>query len=348
MRDNLDMASPILVATDREMLVVDAEKGESVSAQGISDRPTCLAADAFVHGRAWCGTHRGGVFRTDDGGRSWQSVGLEGRLIMAVAASPVERDVVWVGTEPSEVWRSGGAGTTWEQTSRLETLPSSFEWSFPPRPDTHHVRWIACHPREAGRLWVAIEAGALVSTIDGGRTWRDRVTGGPWDTHELAVHPDAPETLRVSAGDGYFESHDGGAEWRSPCAGLEVGYLRSVAIDPGDPDIVVVSASRGPRSAYVAGRSDGRLYRRVTRRRPSTEPGKSQAQGEARWERVRDGWPDPPSTIAPLLCAGANAGELWAADERGVHRSDDGGNSWRRVAGHATSPQHLRGLALLR
>jgi hypothetical protein len=49
------------------------------------------------------------VFRSDDGGRSWQSVGLEGRLITAVTASPVERDVVWVGTEPSEVWHSGNA-----------------------------------------------------------------------------------------------------------------------------------------------------------------------------------------------------------------------------------------------
>jgi hypothetical protein len=30
-----------------------------------------------------------------------------------------------------------------------------------------------------------------------------------------------------------------------------------------------------------------------------------------------------------------------------AYRSDDSGKSWRRVAGYATSPQHLRGLALL-
>jgi hypothetical protein len=179
----------ILVASDREVLVIDVERGTSASAHGIDDRPTCLAADALVHGRAWCGTHRGGVFRSDDGGRSWQPIGLAGRLIMAVAASPAERDVVWAGTEPSEVWRSGDAGNSWEQTSRLETLSSSSEWSFPPKPDTHHVRWIACHPLDRERLWVAIEAGALVSTIDRGRTWRDRVPGGPWDTHELAHSP---------------------------------------------------------------------------------------------------------------------------------------------------------------
>jgi hypothetical protein len=108
--------------------------------------------------------------------------------------------------------------------------------------------------------------------------------------------------------------------------------MRSVAIGPEQPEVVVISGASGPRSAYVAGRSDGRVYRRVT--------------GD-RWERVRDGWPEPASTIAPLLCAGTKAGELWAADERGVHRSDDGGKSWRNVVGYEAAPQHLRGLALV-
>jgi ligand-binding sensor domain-containing protein len=92
----------MLVATDREVVVIDVERDTSTSAHGISDRPTCLAADPLVRGRAWCGTHRA-VFRSDDSGRSWQSVGLAGRLIMAIAASPAARDVLWVGTEPSEV-----------------------------------------------------------------------------------------------------------------------------------------------------------------------------------------------------------------------------------------------------
>jgi hypothetical protein len=133
-----------------------------------------------------------------------------------------------------------------------------------------------------------VEAGALVTTRDGGRSWQDRVPGGPYDTHELAIHPDAPDTLRVSAGDGYFESHDGGATWARPRDGLDVGYLRSVAIDPGRADVVLVSAASHAHAAYMAGRSDGRLYRR---------------EGEGPWTRVTAGWPDPPSTIAPLLMA---------------------------------------------
>lgn len=166
-----------------------------------------------------------------------RAVGLDGEEVTAVAASSAQRDLVWAGTEPSAIYRSGDGDDSWERVRGLLDLPSSSEWSFPPRPDTHHVRWIACHPGEPGRLWAAIEAGALVTTGDDGRSWWDRVPGGPYDTHELAIHPEQPDRLRVAAGDGYFESRDGGATWISPRHGLEVGYLRSVAIDPGDPGL---------------------------------------------------------------------------------------------------------------
>lgn len=115
--------------------------------------------------------------------------------------------------------------------------------------------------------------------------------------------------------------------------GFDVGYLRSVAIDPGDPETVVVSGASSPRTTYVAGRADGRVYRRV---------------GEGAWARITVGWPDPPASIAPLLLAGSRAGELWAADDRGLHRSDDGGARWRPVCAWDPAPDHLRGIALVR
>lgn len=323
----------VVVATESEILLLEAGGDVLRKATGVEPhRPTCLAASARSPGQVWCGTARGGVFRSDDGGASWRPAGLDDVVITAIALDPVDAGVVWAGSEPSEMWRSADGGRTWERTTDLSTLPSSPEWAFPPRPETHHVRWIACHPHGAGRLWVAIEAGALVSTADGGRTWHDRVPGGPYDTHELAIHPDSPESLRVAAGDGYFESPDGGRSWERPRDGLDVGYLRSVAIDPGQPDIVVVSAASHPHAAYVAGRSDGRVYRRV---------------GRGRWEWVVDGWLDPPSTIAPLLRGGTVPGELWAADERGIHQSENGGASWRRVAGYPATPSQIRGLVVV-
>ncbi len=292
--------------------------------------PACLATDPWQRGRAWCGTEDG-VLRSADGGASWQRSGLDGERVSALAASPVRRDVVFAGTEPSALWTSQDGGDHWLRADGLLELPSAPRWSFPPKPETHHVRWIGCHPSDAGRLWLAIEAGALVTTPDGGVTWQDGVPGGPYDTHQLAIHSQRPQWLRSAAGDGFFESRDGGATWSSPEEGLDVGYLVSVAVDPGDPEVVVVSAASSPFSAYRAGRADGRLYRRA---------------GRGRWERILTGWPDPPTTIAPRLASGHEPGELWAADERGVHHSRDGGRSWAMACPFDPLPTGIAALAL--
>src|SRR5207248_1004427 len=111
-------------------------------------------------------------------------------------------------------------------------------WSFPPRPYTHHVRAIAGDPHAPGRLYVAIEAGALVRSDDGGATWHDRVMGGPIDSHTLATHPAAPGRVYSAAGDGfgqpgsgYLESPDGGGTWRPNGAGMAVHYCWGLALD---------------------------------------------------------------------------------------------------------------------
>jgi photosystem II stability/assembly factor-like uncharacterized protein len=326
----LSTSRPILVATGNDVFRVDPRRGVMERAAGVDARlPTSLAAEPGGE-RAWCGTDGHGVLRSDDAGATWHPAGLQRRRIMALAASRAVPDRVWAGTEPSEVWRSDDGGDTWQRTAELNRLPSSSSWSFPPRPETHHVRWIACHPTDPDTLWVAVEAGALITTRDAGQSWQDRVAGGPFDTHELAVHPSPPHHLRVAAGDGYYQSRDGGRSWEAPMDGLDVTYLRSVAILPGDPGVTLVSGASGPKRTYVAGssaRPDGRVYRR---------------EGEGRWERIVDGWPDPPSTTAPLLTPGA--GVVWAADERGVHRSDDGGRRWQLAAPFPTPPRNLRGL----
>jgi photosystem II stability/assembly factor-like uncharacterized protein len=158
--------------------------------------------------------------------------------------------VVYAGTEPSAVFRSDNGGDSWVDLAGLRALPSADTWSFPPRPQTHHVRWIEADVSVADRVFVAIEAGALVRTFDGGRIWRDRVRGGPYDTHTAMTHPFAPGRIYSAAGDGYYESTDAGDSWRSPEDGLKHLYLVGVAVDPADPDTVIVSATDGPGSAY--------------------------------------------------------------------------------------------------
>ena len=166
-------------------------------------------------------------------------------------------------------------------------------------------------------MFVAIEAGALVRTFDGGRTWRDRVRGGPYDTHTAVTHPLAPGRIYSAAGDGYFESIDAGDSWRSSEDGLKHLYLVDVAVDPADPDTVIVSATDGPGSAYWPRRAEAYVYRKT---------------GLKRWELAMSGLPEAKGTTAGRFATHAGEpGVIYAANNHGLFRSDDAGRSWKAL-----------------
>jgi hypothetical protein len=139
-------------------------------------KPPCLALDPQNPDRAYWGTFNNGLWRTDDRGQSWGSIGKDAfssPQIMSVAVSSLNGgnriNKVYAGTEPSALYASNDGGDTWEGMKALNDLPSSKSWSFPPRPWTHHVRWIEPDATNSDYLFVAIEAGALVQSRDGVR-----------------------------------------------------------------------------------------------------------------------------------------------------------------------------------
>ena len=113
----------------------------------------------------------------------------------------------------------------------------------PPRPWTHHVRWIEPDVNNKEYIFVAIEAGALIKSVDGGKSWIDKAKDGPYDTHTLRTHKKVPQRLYSAAGDGYFESRDYGNTWYRLNKGLENHtYLYSVAVNSDNPYNIIVSA----------------------------------------------------------------------------------------------------------
>jgi photosystem II stability/assembly factor-like uncharacterized protein len=282
-------------------------------------RVECVAATGE---HAFCGTFEAGLHRSIDG-ETWERVGEDSlpESVTAVAISPHDPREIWVGTEPSRLFVSPDAGKSWRELPSLTEQPSTDQWSFPPRPATHHVRWIELDPTDPDRVYVGIEAGALLVSEDGGETWIDRPEGARRDNHQLATHPDAPGRVYSAAGDGYAESRDGGHHWDHPQEGLDHRYVWSVAADPGDPDTVLVSAASGARSAHRTGESY--VYRR---------------RGEdATWTRIGDEYDDDAGlatgqgTYRYVLAAGETAGELWALSNTGLFRTSDAGDSWERV-----------------
>ena len=150
----------------------------------------CLAVDPADANIVYAGLREGGVRRSADGGRSWVDCGLPEPAVFSLAVSAAD-GTVYAGTEPSRLFRSGDKGESWRELEALLELPSRPRWSFPPRPWTSHVRWIAPSPHDADLLLVGIELGGLMRSADGGESWEDHRPGAQPDVHSLAWHPSA-------------------------------------------------------------------------------------------------------------------------------------------------------------
>ncbi|WP_254543193.1 WD40/YVTN/BNR-like repeat-containing protein [Halomarina pelagica] len=307
----------IYAALRNALLVADGEPGDwRVTERLAGEEIQCVVAAPGRPDRVLCGTADDGVYRSSNGGETWNRVGegVVGDRVTALAVSPDDPDELWAGTEPSRVYRSGDGGETWAEREGLTDLPSSSEWSFPPRPHTHHVRWLEVDPNDPAHLYVTVEAGALVQTRDRGETWTDRVPSARRDTHSMATHPDAPGRAWAAAGDGYAETRDGGETWTHPQEGLDHRYCWSVAVDADDPDVVLLSSARGAYTAHNPDRAETYVYRR---------------EDDGAWERSMDGLPGPDGLLRPVLASGG-PGEFYALTNRGPFRSMDGGETWMR------------------
>jgi hypothetical protein len=268
----------------------------------------CLAVDPADSDTVYAGLREGGVRRTRDGGRSWVDCALPEPGVFSLAVSPVD-GVVYAGTEPSRLFQSVDGGDTWRALDALLDLPSRPNWSFPPRPWTSHVRWVAPSPHDGDLLLVGIELGGLMRSSDGGDSWQDHRPGAQPDVHCLAWHPHVPGRGYEAGGGGAAFSTDAGETWQPADDGRDRNYTWALAVDPDDPDCWYVSASTGPFAAHGRRDPHARIYRR--------------RDGE-QWRPLSGGLPEPlPAMPYALLAidgrlfAGLADGQLWESRDRG-------------------------------
>lgn len=314
------MSRRLALAVRTGFLVADETDGRWTTTTVATDaRPECVHLDSRRPDRVLIGTYGDGLFVSVDGGDTFEQAGaaaIADAAVTALASHPTDPDRLIAGTEPSRLYHSRDGGTTWSPLPAIDGVASATEWSFPPRPHTHHVRWVEIDPADPDRWYVGIEAGALLVTPDAGETWIDRPPGSRRDNHTLATHPGAPGRVYSAAGDGYAESADWGETWEERHDGLDHRYVWGLAVDPGDPNTVVVSAATGASGAHRTP-GDAYLYRRAD---------------ETGWRRLDDAdVPTGPGRRRAVLASGLEAGELFAATDDGVYRSGDGGQRWARL-----------------
>jgi hypothetical protein len=124
-------------------------------------------------GGLFAGMHRGGLYRSLDGGATWEprARGLDQDQIWTLASRERHGAVeLYAGAEPAHLYRSRDYGETWTEIGSLLAVPGQERWMFPVPPRVPHVKNLAFDPLDTDVWYVGIEQGALLRTADDGRT----------------------------------------------------------------------------------------------------------------------------------------------------------------------------------
>ncbi len=147
----------------------------------------------------------GGVFRSEDSGRTWSQLGLAEEEVRALELAPGQPDVLVAGTR-SGVFRSQDAGRSWERISPAGDA------------ELKNVDSIAVDPGDANIIYVGTFH-LPWKTTDGGKTWKSVATGLIDDSDIMSLRVDAtnPSRVYLSACSGIYRSENqGGAHPKEP------------------------------------------------------------------------------------------------------------------------------------
>ena len=307
----------ILVGTIGQGVMSSADDGETWTRASIRQgmHSDCivkaLLGDARRPSTVYAGTDMG-LYQSDDGGAAWWLLDspMTGSMVWSLAIDPSDANVMFAGTgTPSKpaIHRSKNAGKSWEQ------LPVEISENCPnvgiPRPTG-----IAIDPTNPRSVWVGLEVDGVRHSTDGGDTWT-KVAGqipNP-DVHSVLVIAGPPKTVFTVVNDDVWRSTDDGKTWEAAHA-REVfpwRYPRWIAAKPNDPKTVFVTLGDS-----TPGRV-GTIMR-------SNDAG-------ATWHSL--GLPvQPNSAIWTVTIPAAEPSLMFAASRYGyLYRSDDGGESWRKL-----------------
>lgn len=274
----------------------------------------CLAVDPLDGQRVYAGGNTAGVLRSDDQGKTWQSMGQMGYPVKAIAASPTQRNVVYAGVRPAMLFVSTDAGLTWRELHAFRRIPWRRLWFSPAeKPFSAYIQGIAPSPTDPQRIVAGVELGATVVSSDGGQSWTGHRPGSLRDCHSLAFHASNGAWVYEGGGShgGAAFSQDGGLTWINAGPGLDRHYGWAVAADSGDPSIWYVSVSPGPGKAHGSQNAEAAIFRR----------------DGAGWRKLSGGLPQPLAHMpyalltdpgkAGVLYAGLSNGDLWCSLDYG-------------------------------
>ena len=263
-----------------------------------------------------------GVYKSTDGGENWNNVGLkDSEHIAKILVDPKDGNTVyvcavghlWNDNDERGVYKTTDGGTTWKKVlaganastgcGMISMSPSDSKTIFASTWDLRRQGWTF---RSGG------PGSGLYKSTDGGEHWTDLAPANakglpdkPWGRTALAVAPSNPRVVYAmieSKDSALFRSGDGGGTWskldKSRFMVWRPFYFANLIVDPKDEnklfkvDLGLIYSTNGGRSF-------------------------SRASGGAHGD-FHDVWIDP-----------ANSNVVYATDDGGLWRSEDGGTLWK-------------------
>ena len=243
----------LLIGTSEGVVVV-GPSGQAEPANGLPGQ--CVRALRQVGGSVLAGGDAG-VYRTDDGGRSWQPTGVSGKTVWEIAVAPADARQVYVGVQPAALYRSRDGGETWAEVESMGRFPTADRWGLPNSDLGARARAIVVDPADPARYWVGLEVGGVLATEDDGATWTCDVPLRNPDIHVMAQDPSRADVFYATTGfgrvyqpepreqrvAGLIGTEDGGRTWRYLWEGVQPTYTRPMCIDPRPPHALTVACA---------------------------------------------------------------------------------------------------------
>jgi photosystem II stability/assembly factor-like uncharacterized protein len=194
-------------------------------------RVTTLIADPDPK-TLWAGVEIGGLYRSQDEGRTWQAIGrgLSSQDIHAAAIVPAtDHARRLLASTNNDLNVSVDDGETWQPLAIGKVLPLDYCRGLCQIPGKPAVVLMGSGDGPPGT------AGVVARSADGGKTWKTaRMPGRPNSTiWGFAVHPSQPQMVYAYSVSGeLYRSNDEGATWEKLTR--EFGEIRALAFTPAE------------------------------------------------------------------------------------------------------------------
>lgn len=268
----------------------------------------------------------GGMWRSDDGGRSWKNIGLkDSRHILRIIIHPKNPDIVWVAAmghlfgpnEERGIFKTTDGGKTWKKTLFVNNQTGCSDLVMEPgNPSVFYAgTWRLI--RTPYSLESGGEGSGLWKSTDGGETWtnisaKKGLPKNTWGIVGVAVAPsntDKVYAIIENKDGGLFMSADGGETWSLTSNDNNIRqrawYYTKVFVDPKNENKVYC-----PNVDFMVSTDGGKTFKGI-----STPHGDH-----------HDLWIDP-----------QDGNRMVVADDGGAQVSFDGGNNWSTYLNQPTA-----------